>query len=989
MADITKIDRFIQNSPHPAWLATAQGHCVYGNPALERLTGLNSDQINRADWRSFLLEKDRAVASASWQRSLVTGTPYRVEVRMRGSDDVPKWVELIAFGHKAGDNPELWLFSALEVNGVPAQELPELEAQIQATLNVIPAYTWYALPSGVLTFVNERTANYLGLPKDHPLRFGIDTGAEWDSHTALLHPDDREESRRAWSTCLNKGSAGEFNFRVRSAEGKYRWFLSRAETLRANDGTLLFWIGVNLDVDDAKRAEDPLRKSEKELRDAIDTISATVWSALPDGSNIYVNKHFVEYSGAPAEQTVGAGWKAKVHPDDLERHAGKWMEAIATGKPLDNEVRFRRSDGQYRWHLDRGVPLRDEDGNIVKWYGVAIDIEDRKRAEEALQVLSRDLQESNAKLEEAQRITHVGYWEWDMATNGLKWSDETYRIYGMRPQECPMDFAAVRKKIHPEDWGIVSRALEEAASGGAHCDVECRVFRPTGEVRIIDSQGHVKRDTSGRPTRMFGTVQDITERKRAEEKIREQEMEFRQILDLAPQQLGVFGSNGERLFANRTALDYVRLSLEEWQQMSGNVFCPGGFFHPDDRERAARAYSDGRSSGSAYDLELRVQGADGNYRWFLVRFNPLRDDRGQVKRWYLASTDIDERKRAEEKLQQENLALREEIDKASMFEEIVGTSMPLKAVLSRIAKVAPTDSTVLVTGETGTGKELIARAAHKQSRRSGHAFVSVSCAALAPTLISSELFGHEKGAFTGATQRRIGRFELADGGTIFLDEVGELPPDTQVALLRVLQEREFERVGGTQSIKVDVRVIAATNRDLQAAVANGTFRQDLFYRLNVFPIEVPPVRERKDDILMLVEYFVQRYATGAGKHIRSIDKKTLDLLQSYDWPGNIRELQNVIERSVILSSGDVFSVDELWLSKETARTASRVEAVLVKGEGKVEPRSEREIIEAALAESRGRVYGLSGAAAKLGISTSTLDRRIKALEIHKKRFKLR
>ena len=272
----------------------------------------------------------------------------------------------------------------------------------------------------------------------------------------------------------------------------------------------------------------------------------------------------------------------------------------------------------------------------------------------------------------------------------------------------------------------------------------------------------------------------------------------------------------------------------------------------------------------------------------------------------------------------------------------------------------------------------------RSSRRSERAFVSVNCAALAPSLISSELFGHEKGAFTGATQRRLGRFELADGGTIFLDEVGDLPPDTQVALLRVLQEREFERVGGTQSIKVDVRVIAATNRDLKAAVAKGSFREDLFYRLNVFPIEVPPLRERKGDILVLVEYFVQRYANRAGKTIQSIDKKTLDLLQSYDWPGNIRELQNVIERSVILSSGDALSVDRLWFSKESSSSVFRPEVLRPsKGEG----RDEREIIEAALAKSRGRVSGPSGAAAKLGIPPSTLDHRIAALKINKRRFK--
>jgi DNA-binding NtrC family response regulator/signal transduction histidine kinase len=337
-----------------------------------------------------------------------------------------------------------------------------------------------------------------------------------------------------------------------------------------------------------------------------------------------------------------------------------------------------------------------------------------------------------------------------------------------------------------------------------------------------------------------------------------------------------------------------------------------------------------------------------------------------------------------DRLYRENLALRDEVDRASMFEEIVGSSKTLKTVLSRVGKVAPTDSTVLISGETGTGKELIARAVHKRSRRSGRAFVSVNCAALAPGLISSELFGHEKGAFTGAMQRRLGRFELADGGTIFLDEVGDLPADTQVALLRVLQEREFERVGGAQPIHVDVRVIAATHRNLRTAITNGIFREDLYYRLNVFPIEMPPLRERKDDILMLVEYFVQRYAKKTGKTIRTIEKKTLELLQAYDWPGNIRELQNVIERSVILSSGDVFAVDDVWLPNQTSQETARVATPPL---SEHEARSEREIIEAALTESRGRVAGPSGAAARLRIPASTLEHRIRALKIRKSQFK--
>jgi transcriptional regulator with GAF, ATPase, and Fis domain len=334
-------------------------------------------------------------------------------------------------------------------------------------------------------------------------------------------------------------------------------------------------------------------------------------------------------------------------------------------------------------------------------------------------------------------------------------------------------------------------------------------------------------------------------------------------------------------------------------------------------------------------------------------------------------------------LYKENLALRDEVDRASMFEEIVGTSLALQAVLSRVSKVATSDLTVLLTGETGTGKELVARAIHRQSNRSSRAFVSVNCAAVPRELIASELFGHEKGAFTGATQQRLGRFELAIGGTLFLDEVGELPAETQIALLRVLQEQEFERVGGTRQIRADVRVIAATNRDLQAAISAGSFRSDLFYRLHVFPIEIPPLRERKEDILLLVEYFIDRYARKAGKNITSVDKKTFRLLESYAWPGNIRELQNVIERSMILCETEIFSIDENWLPKLPALAPPENHTEL--------PHTlvvrEKSMIEAALEASSGRVFGPTGAAAKLGIPRSTLESKIRSLKIDKNRFK--
>jgi len=343
---------------------------------------------------------------------------------------------------------------------------------------------------------------------------------------------------------------------------------------------------------------------------------------------------------------------------------------------------------------------------------------------------------------------------------------------------------------------------------------------------------------------------------------------------------------------------------------------------------------------------------------------------------------LDEIQVLKDQLYKENLALREEIDVNRMFEEIVGSSPALQTVLLRVAKVAPTDSTVLISGETGTGKELIARAIHKRSHRSSRAFVSVNCAAIPKDLIASELFGHEKGAFTGATQRRLGRFESADGGTIFLDEVGELPVEMQIALLRVLQEREFQRVGGNETLRTDVRVVAATNRDLNATIAEGKFREDLFYRLNVFPVEVPPLRERREDIPLLVEYFVDRYATQAGKKITGITKKSMELLQSYKWPGNIRELQNVIERSVIICESENLSVDESWLLRPLPVSDASTQPFFEKL-----ATQEREMIEAALAESNGKVSGPSGAAAKLGIPQSTLDSKIKTLKINKQRFR--
>jgi PAS domain S-box-containing protein len=468
--------------------------------------------------------------------------------------------------------------------------------------------------------------------------------------------------------------------------------------------------------------------------------------------------------------------------------------------------------------------------------------------------------------------------------------------------------------------------------------------------------------------------------------LQDRERESRMIVSSIPGLVAALTPAGELEAVNEQLLAYCGRPLEELKK-----WATSDTVHPDDIPHNIEMISDSLKLGKPYEIVERIRRFDGVYRWFQARGLPLRDSNGETVRWYILLTDIDDLKRAEaelgalkDQLYKENLVLRDEVDRASMFEEIVGTSSALQPVLARIAKVAPTDSTALITGETGTGKELVARAIHRRSRRSARAFVSVNCAVVPRELIASELFGHEKGAFTGATQRRLGRFELAAQGTIFLDEVGELPAETQVALLRVLQEREFERVGGNVAIRADVRVIAATNRDLEAEVAAGRFRSDLFYRLNVFPLEVPPLRNRKEDIPLLVEYFLDRYARKAGKIFDTVSNKSLQVLQSYPWPGNIRELQNVIERSVIVNETKTFAVDESWLSRQ-ARTAepSSARQLSQRLAG-----HEKEMIEAALRECGGRVSGLSGAANKLGMPGSTLESKIKSLNINKNRFRL-
>ena len=617
-----------------------------------------------------------------------------------------------------------------------------------------------------------------------------------------------------------------------------------------------------------------------------------------------------------------------------------------------------------------------------------------------LRSLYETLQKSEMYLEEAQCLTHTGSWVWKVAGgDALHLSDEWYRIYGFDPEKGMPGWEERRQRLHPEDRDRWQRTIERAIREKSEYDVEFRILLPDGTVKYIHTVGHPVMDSSGGLMQFVGSSTDITERKLAEQTLRRSEGYLEEAQRLSRSGSWAWDVRTGAIFWSQEFFRIYECDPEKtkpsWSYILERV-------HPEDRQGVEQRAKMESTQKERVDSEgdFRIVFPDGRIKHLHSIAHQVINELGEITEVVGTTMDVTEHyearaaletafeqiKELKDQLYKENIALREEVDKVSMFEEIVGSSEPLRRVLIQVAKVAATDSTVLILGETGTGKEMIARAIHRRSKRANRAFIRVNCAAIPPTLIASELFGHEKGAFTGASQRRLGRFELADGGTIFLDEIGELPAETQSALLRVLQEREFERVGGSQSVSVDARVLSATNRDLKAAVKAGTFRQDLFYRLNVFPIQMPSLRERADDIPLLVEYLIERYAKKAGKKMRSIDKKTLRLFQDYSWPGNIRELQNVVERAVVLCDSETFSVEESWLKRELPYESSRLNA-LSKGLGRLDETKEKEMIEAALAETGGRVSGPSGAAALLGVPRQTLESKIANLGINKHRFK--
>ena len=662
----------------------------------------------------------------------------------------------------------------------------------------------------------------------------------------ISHYDLFPEIPERWKQFHRRGLAGEVlreeNDRFDRADGSTQWIRWEIrpwhQTTGAIGGIAIFAEDLT-DITERRRTEEAIRRTEDRYRTLVEATSAVTWSCPPSGLHVKPQPSWMAFTGQTAQEMLGTGWTKTVHPDDIAAASQRWNDAVARGEQFLSEHRIRRHDGQWRWMQAHAVPVRNPGGQVLEWFGMNLDITERKQAEESLR-------ESEERLRLAQEAAQIGTFDRNLLTGKCRWTRQQEAIYGVRAGEFPETIDKFIELVHSDDRPHVSSLVAQSmASGEAHG--EWRAVWPDGTIRWISGRWRVFHDSEGKPIRAIGVDYDITERKRIEEELRQ----------------------------------------------------------------------------------------------------------------------------AKEKLTEEKLYLEHTIDSELGFQEIIGRSVGLKTVMDLAARVAGCDATVLLLGETGTGKELVARAIHRLSTRAGNAFIKMNCAAIPSGLLESELFGAEKGAYTGSVSRKVGRLELADKGTIFLDEIGEIDLALQPKLLRVLQDQEFERLGGTQTLKVNFRLIAATNRDLAEEVQRNQFRRDLYYRLNVFPIFIPPLRERREDIPLLVEHFVRKFARRMNKPIASVPSKTMAALAAWDWPGNVRELENFIERSVILSTGSVLAVPLTELQaripidsgNETLRTAER-----------------KHILEA-LRLSNGRISGENGAAARLGLKRTTLQSKLKQLGI--------
>jgi formate hydrogenlyase transcriptional activator len=795
------------------------------------------------------------------------------------------------------------------------------------------------------------------------------------------------------------------------------------------EGRTLSAVITFIDITDRKQAEAALRKSERELRTIIETIPAFVVSALPDGSVDFLSQSLLDYTGVSREQWLGWGWRDIAHPEDADRVVNKWRVALAGGEPLEVEVRYRRADGEYRWYLGRQVPLRDDRGDIVKWYGTLHDIEDRKQVEAALR-------KSEERWRSVYENSAVGVALTDLNGRFLAVNRAYEKMLGYTEEEFrKLTFLEITEEDYRDaNWELISELLEGKRQ---QFQIEKQYRHKDGTLRWVSNNVSLVPGTASVPRFIMALSEDITQRKQAEAALRKSEEKDRILLRInnaiitSLTQQALLHSISEALRPvfpfDRCAITLYQPEIDSFRflavegELHSDYFQTGLEFGRDqtcgswvfehlrplvrrDLEKEQeypnerRLVAEGIRSmcvvplvfqGKCIGLLSLVSQQKDRYSEEDAVF--LQEVANQVALAIQNMQSFQEIDSLKARLEEENVYLREELRTEHNFEEIVGNSPALLRALRAVDQVAPTDATVLIYGETGTGKELVARAIHNRSPRNGRALVNVNCSAISAGLVESELFGHMKGAFTGALERRIGRFELAHGGTIFLDEIGELSLETQVKLLRVLQEHEFEPVGSSLPLRVDVRVIAATNRNLGEAVQAGRFRSDLFYRLNVFPIELPPLRERRADIPQLVAFCVSRFSKRLGKKIEGVSRESMENLVNYPWPGNIRELQNVIERAVILSMDPTVRLDRDLMPVGASTKGIEIPETDAPERRQADLESpkplltldevDRNHIFAALQHAGGVVDGPKGAARILNLHPNTLRHRMGKLGI--------
>src|SRR5258706_340646 len=799
------------------------------------------------------------------------------------------------------------------------------EENFRLIVDSIPAFAWYAGPDGKIEYLNQRILDYTGERLEDLVGFG------WAS---VLHPEDVERTKKAWLYSVETGEPCDVDQRVRRFDNIYRWFRTNAQPLRADSGRVIRWYGVATDIEDWKRAEEGLRERGLNLRLVVDGIPGLVNTTTAAGKFEFVNRQMLDYFGIALEEFKGWSTSDIVHPDDLSSQLTTWQRSVETGDTYESEYRIRRADGVYRWFHVRALPWRDAQGRVVRWYTLRTDIDDWKHVEEALRASEQSLRLIVDSIPGLVCTMNA-------AGEFQLFNRQILEYIGRTPEE--LKSWAASDLVHPDDLPRVIAAFNSSIETGHPYDIEHRCRRVDGVYRWFQVRALPVRDAEDRVISWYVLFTDIDKRKQAEDRLRllldvtnqvGSNLQFRDLLraisgnirrvmqcDCAslalpnaenkqlqlnvldfPEGKGFFHEEGVYSIENSpygTAFRTTRpLAIERpfhgWaenpvvQSRMQEGFKSLCFIPLMRRNRAIGTLNLGRLRGDAFSEEdLYFLGQLANQIAIAVE-NAL--EYGQITE-------------AKERLSWQKIYLENGIRLEHNFEKIIGNSPRLKARVEIVRIVAPADSTVLIQGETGTGKEVIARAIHNLSSRKGQALVKVNCAAIPLGLLESELFGHEKGSFTGAIAQRIGRFELAHKGTLFLDEVGDIPLELQPKLLRVLQEQEFERLGSTRTQRVDVRVLAATNVSLTQMVAEKKFRSDLYYRLKVFPIDVPPLRERRDDIPLLVRYFANKYARRMGKQIESIPKEAMDALSRYSWPGNIRELQNLMERAALLSTG--------------------------------------------------------------------------------------